>query len=105
MIIADIAFHSFVCELSGNPLILPMLDAQWTHTQRVMGEVLLGDEHPRDIWDQHEEMLQAVMTGDGELAERLARNHLVTAAAYMIGRLRRGEVTEESLTASGLGPQ
>jgi DNA-binding GntR family transcriptional regulator len=105
MISADIAFHAFICELSGNPLIAPMLDAQWTHTQRVMGEVLMGDEQPRDIWDQHEEMLRAVIAGDGDLAERLARQHLVKAAAYMIGRLRRGEVAGSGTPASALPSQ
>ncbi|MEJ6023809.1 GntR family transcriptional regulator [Ramlibacter sp. PS4R-6] len=89
MIEADMAFHSFIYELSGNPLVAPTMESHWTNTQRVMGEVLMRDERPRDIWDQHEELLQAVVAGDGKKAERLARQHIEQAADFMIDRLKR----------------
>ena len=88
MIGADLRFHDFIYSLSENPLIAPAMDAQWTYTQRVMGEVLMRDERPRDIWDQHEALLDAVMAGDGAAAEALARQHITQAAAAMIDRLR-----------------
>jgi len=88
MIAADMAFHAFIYELSGNPLVSPTMDAHWTNTQRVMGEVLMRDEKPRDIWDQHEALLAAVASGDGQLAERLARQHIDQAADFMVVRLR-----------------
>ena len=93
MIAADIKFHDFIYEMSENPLIAPTMEAQWTYTQRVMGEVLMRDERPRDIWDQHETMLEAVMAGEGAKAEKLARQHITQAAAFMINRLR-GEAKE-----------
>ncbi|MBC5766386.1 GntR family transcriptional regulator [Ramlibacter sp. GTP1] len=89
MISADMAFHSFIYSLSGNPMVAPAMETHWTNTQRVMGEVLMRDERPRDIWDQHEALLQAVMAGDGKKAERLARQHIEQAADFMIERLRR----------------
>ena len=73
MIAADHKLHDFIYTLSDNPLIAPTMEARWTYTQRVMGEVLMRDELPRDIWDQHEAMLEAVMAGDGAKAEALAR--------------------------------
>lgn len=88
MIAADIRFHDFIYELSGNPLIAPTMETHWTYTQRVMGEVLMRDEKPRDIWDQHEALLDAVAAGDGARAEALAREHVTQAAAFMIERLR-----------------
>lgn len=88
MIAADLKFHDFVYALAENPLIAPMLAAQWTATQRVMGEVLMRDELPRDIWDQHEALLDALMAGDGAAAEGLARQHITQAASVMISRLR-----------------
>ncbi len=87
MIEADIAFHNFVYSLSENPLIAPTMDAHWTNTQRVMGEVLMRDERPRDIWDQHEALLAVVIAGDGKKAEKLARQHIQQAADFMIRRL------------------
>ena len=89
MIRADIRFHEFIYELSGNPLIGPALETHLTYTQRVMGEVLMRDEKPRDIWDQHALILDAVAGGDGDRAEALVRSHISGAAAFMVERLRQ----------------
>lgn len=89
MIAADMAFHDFIYALSGNPLVAPSMETHWTQTQRVMGEVLMRDDKPRDIWDQHEALLAAVAAGDGERAERLARQHILSAADFMIERLQQ----------------
>ena len=91
MIAADIKFHDFIYALSENPLIAPSMEVQWTNTQRVMGEVLMRDETPRDIWDQHEAMLHAVMAGNAAAAETLTRQHITQAADFMINRLHQGE--------------
>lgn len=88
MITADMDFHDFIYELSANPLVAPAMEAHWTNTQRVMGEVLMRDDKPRDIWDEHEAMLATVAIGDGERAEQLARKHIQHAADFMIKRLR-----------------
>ena len=87
MIAADMKFHDFIYALSDNPLIAPAMQVQWTNTQRVMGEVLMRDETPRDIWDQHEALLKAVMAGEGAAAETQARQHITQAADFMIDRL------------------
>lgn len=89
MVAADMRFHEFVYGLSGNPLVAPAMAAHWTYTQRVMGEVLTRDETPRDIWDQHEAMLDAIARGDGDTAEAMARRHITQAAQFMVERLRR----------------
>jgi DNA-binding GntR family transcriptional regulator len=88
MVAADMRFHEFIYSLSGNPLIAPAMAAHWTHTQRVMGEVLIKDETPRDIWDQHAAILTAVADGDKVRAEKLARSHISEAARFMVTRLR-----------------
>jgi DNA-binding GntR family transcriptional regulator len=92
MIDADMKFHSFIYELSGNPLIAPAMESNWTYTRRVMGEVLMRDEHPRDIWDQHERMLQMVINGEADDVEKMARQHITQAAEFMINRLRAESV-------------
>lgn len=87
MIAADMKFHEFIYRLCENPLIAPVMESNWIHTQRVMGEVLMRDERPRNIWDQHEEILLAIMKGNAERAEKLARDHIIHAADFMIARL------------------
>jgi DNA-binding GntR family transcriptional regulator len=96
MIAADMAFHDFIYRLSENPLVAPAMDTHWTATQRVMGEVLMRDEEPRNIWDQHEEMMQAVAAADGSNAEALARQHIMQAADFMIARLRDQQAATEA---------
>ncbi len=92
MIAADLKFHEFIYALSGNPLVASAMATHWTHTQRVMGEVLTRDETPRDIWDQHAAIVDAVAQGDPAKAEALARSHIMQAAEFMVARMQ-GEVT------------
>lgn len=88
MIVADIRFHEFLYSLSGNPLIGPAMAPHLTYTQRVMGEVLIEDQEPRDIWDQHAKILDAIGQGKAELAEKLAKEHLMHASFFMVSRLK-----------------
>ena len=90
MIAADMRFHEFLYLLSGNPLVGPALVTHLTYTQRVMGEVLLRDEKPRDIWDQHAQILDAICSANAELAESLARQHITQASGFMVSRLLGG---------------
>ena len=94
MISADMKFHEFIYRLSENPLIAPAMESNWVQTQRVMGEVLMRDERPRNIWDQHAEILDAIMAGDADKAEKLARSHITNAADFMIARLRKSLMAE-----------
>ncbi|ETX05465.1 MAG: GntR family transcriptional regulator [Candidatus Entotheonella gemina] len=89
MIAADIAFHGFIYSLSENPLVAPTMETHWTYTHRVMGEVLMRDEQPQAIWNQHESMLEAIASGDAQQAEDLARQHISQAANLMVERLRQ----------------
>lgn len=88
MIAADIRFHEFLYEMAGNPLIAPALDTHLTYTQRAMGEVLVQDQSPRDIWDQHAAILEAIASGNADAAEKLAREHLMQASGFMVSRLK-----------------
>jgi DNA-binding GntR family transcriptional regulator len=86
---ADIEFHAFVGELSGNRLIGEMTRPHWPYLRRIMGEVLRGKEGmPRTVWDEHAAILDAIIAGDGDRAENLSREHVSRAAAFIIARLQ-----------------
>jgi len=89
LIEADVKFHEFLYEISGNSLIKEMMQPHWLHLRRFMGEVLMRDETPRRIWDQHEEILDAVIRADGPRAEELARVHITKTASVYIARLAK----------------
>ena len=91
MIAADIKFHEYLYSLSGNPLIGPAMATHLTYTQRAMGEVLIEDQEPRDIWDQHAKILDAIGKGKADLAEKLAKEHLIHASQFMVSRLKSSE--------------
>jgi len=87
MITADMDFHFFLYGLSGNPLVSETGASHWNYLRRVMGEVLLHGETPQEIWDQHAAILDAVIAGDRQRAERLARQHIVTASSVLLSQM------------------
>lgn len=87
MISADMRFHDFIHALSGNSLIAPALSPHLICMQQVMGQVLVRDEKPRDVWDEHVAILDAISCGAGQRAETLAREHITRAADFMLSRL------------------
>lgn len=88
-IAADMQFHSFLYELSGNPFIAETTAPHWHYLRRVMGEVLRDDEKiPGMIWDEHAALLKAVAAGDAAKADQLAREHIAQAAKVFVTRLQ-----------------
>lgn len=86
MTAADMEFHYFLYRLSGNPLIGEICTPHWSYLRRVMGEVLRG-QTPDEIWDQHDAILKAVISGDADRAEAVARHHISHAAGLLVQRL------------------
>ena len=95
MIAADMRFHLFLHELSGNPLIAETAALHWQHIRRVIGGSLrrryLGWQA---IWDEHAAILDAVVRGDADAAERAARQHAEAASAHLIDSIKAEGVPE-----------
>src|SRR6202043_2236174 len=96
---ADMRFHAFINELSGNPLIGETTAPHWPYLRRVMGEVLRDDaQMPRIILQEHVAILDAIIAGNGTEAESLSRNHILRAANIFIQRLQaRQDASQEEL--------
>jgi DNA-binding GntR family transcriptional regulator len=95
---ADMQFHAFLDELSGNPLIGETTAPHWPYLRRVMGEVLRDDDQmPQTILQEHVEILDAIIAGNSEEAETLSRNHISRAAKIFLQRLQAQHATEEEL--------
>jgi DNA-binding GntR family transcriptional regulator len=93
---ADMRFHAFINELSGNSLIGETTAPHWPYLRRVMGEVLRDDaQMPQTILSEHVEILDAVIAGDGARAEMLSRNHISRAAKIFVQRLQAQQEAEE----------
>ncbi|MBX9946149.1 MAG: GntR family transcriptional regulator [Reyranella sp.] len=85
---ADIDFHLFVYEASGNPLISETAHPHWQHLRRVMAAVLSEDDLRINVWDEHEGILRALEAGQVDEAEALCRGHAEQMADILTGRLK-----------------
>src|SRR5215475_7683786 len=93
---ADMRFHAFVNELSGNPLIGETTAPHWPYLRRVMGEVLRDDEQmPQMILEEHVAILDAIVAGNGTRAEALSREHILRAANIFVQRLKVQQASEK----------
>jgi DNA-binding GntR family transcriptional regulator len=75
MIQADFGFHCYIYELSGNPLIANVARMNWHHVRRLITTLSTKILRFAPMWDEHAAILSAVVAGDAEAAERLARHH------------------------------
>jgi DNA-binding GntR family transcriptional regulator len=87
MVEADMKFHRFIYDLCGNPIIAETAALHWHHIRRLIGGYL--QHYPmRNVWDEHQAILDAVMNGDAAKAEAAARHHADKAAAKFTSLLK-----------------
>ena len=91
---ADVAFHSALHVLSGNPAIAETVAEQWPHFRRSMGLVLATTDMRARVWVEHRGIVEAVLAGDAAEAGRRARRHTASAGEDTARRLETGtEIT------------
>jgi DNA-binding GntR family transcriptional regulator len=96
MVDADMRFHRFLYDLCGNPMIGETAALHWHHIRRLIGGYL--QHYPmRDVWDEHQAILDAVISGDPDHAEAAARHHADNAAAKFTSVLRDKESGDETI--------
>src|SRR5258708_1829875 len=85
---ADIDFHLFIYEASGNPLIGETAQPHWQHLPPVMPAALNQTHLPLSLSDEHEGILRALEAGQASEAEELCRGHAEQMADILTGRLK-----------------
>ena len=97
MVDADMRFHRFLYDLCGNPMIAETASLHWQHIRRLIGGYL--QHYPmRDVWDEHQAILDAVIAGDPDRAEAAARHH-ADHASMKFAALVRATDGKEAATA------
>ena len=100
MVDADMRFHRLLYDLCGNPMIAETASLHWHHIRRLIGGYL--QHYPmRDVWDEHQAILDAVIAGDPDRAEAAARHHADHASMKFAGLVR---ATGEAETTSAGTP-
>ena len=88
---ADIDFHNFIYEASGNPLVLESMQLHWQHLRRSMGEVLQRPRFTEKVWREHAAILDAIAAGDRKAASRLLAEHVREAHERVGAELEAAE--------------
>ena len=99
LIAADMNFHRFLYETSGNPLISEVMELHWQHIRRIMGAALQDTTGQSIIWDEHEAILTATLSEDADRAERAARAHTEHTAERLLTMLAAGLTAPKSRKA------
>ena len=99
MVHHDVAFHKFLYEVSGNPLLAGTAEPHWRYLRRVMAEVLRYAEPRPRIWEQHRGILNAIVRGDAKAAMERAARHVTGAAEQLSSAFRDGRINGGSATA------
>ena len=86
----DVDFHQALYRLSGNPTVEEIIEPHWPHLRRSMATVMAALDYRASAWAEHADIVARVLAGDGEAAERAARDHAIGA----------GRKTEERLGAA-----
>ncbi|MBN9426731.1 MAG: GntR family transcriptional regulator [Burkholderiales bacterium] len=90
MVAADLAFHLFIYEASGNTLLLQTARQHWHHTQRAMSAYLRQPGALRTVWSEHQRILDAIVKGDADAAERCSREHAEQSGHLLATASSRG---------------
>jgi DNA-binding GntR family transcriptional regulator len=75
LIEAHMGFHMWICGVAGNPLLSETMRLYWNHLRRAMGEVLRDAAVRRRLWDEHQQLLRAIVSRDPAAAARRAVGH------------------------------
>ncbi|MEJ1161721.1 GntR family transcriptional regulator [Prosthecomicrobium sp. N25] len=80
----DVEFHSFIYEMSGNPLIVGAAEPHWYYLRRVMVAVLNYAERGPIVWKQHRDILDALAAGKADEACAMVKAHILGAEAAFL---------------------
>lgn len=83
----DTEFHQALYHLSGNPAFEEVTAPYWPHLRRSMAAVLAALDYRTQAWAEHAAIVARVLAGDGEGAERAAREHAIGAGRRTEERL------------------
>jgi DNA-binding GntR family transcriptional regulator len=84
---ADVAYHSAIHALSGNPVIGETVAERWPHFKRGMGVALVNRARRKAVWAEHAEITKHILAGDRARAEAAAIVHAEKAGASMYAEL------------------
>lgn len=93
LVALDVEFHQFLYAASENPVLADTAGLNWHHTRRVMAAYLRQPVSLRQVWAEHQAILNAVVKGDARLAEKLSRAHAEQSIRLLFASLAGHQAT------------
>lgn len=78
---ADMAFHQYIAQISGNPIFAAVSEAMLGWLKAYHTEMLIWTGRENFTLAEHEEIINAIEKGDPDLAEKAMINHLERSRA------------------------
>lgn len=72
----DVALHNIIVEATGNVTLQQMLDHLAEQMYRYRVKYLKDESQYRILLEEHQAIYESIIRGDGEMAERLAKEHI-----------------------------
>lgn len=73
---ADMLFHQMIYEWSGNLVIQTSMKTNWHHIRRSMAEVLRKPSIALPVWQEHRDIIEALLSGQTDLAAQIMEDHI-----------------------------
>lgn len=83
----DLDFHSELYRASQNRVVVDVMQTQWGHIRRAMRITLTIQNYRKQVWDEHEAILEAIVDGKVARARTLAAAHTRHAAVLQTHRV------------------
>ena len=80
----DDEFHDMICALSGRSVIADTLIPLMRKTRRYRRVAIDDWERTTNTMNEHRKMFEAIASGNAELAQELATQHIIKARRHMI---------------------
>jgi DNA-binding GntR family transcriptional regulator len=89
----NLVLHEFICTQAGTHLVEALLRKAMEHWDRLRRYYFkdVFTHRIRESQREHREIVRALRTRDGDLVERIIREHNRTALAAYVGHLSRGD--------------
>lgn len=92
----DIDFHEALYQASRNQKLIGIITNLKEQLQRYRATSLAVEGRPKDAVDEHKHIVEAISERDGDLAAKLAQEHIENAENVMLSALRKsGEFGDE----------
>ena len=75
----DFEFHAMIYDWSGNETIATAMRNNWHHIRRAMGVVVRQGISAETSWQEHQKIIDALMSDDVGSAENAMRRHIEKA--------------------------